>query len=84
MTGQQREIINEVWRNLEELAGDIIAIQNFLECKTDCIENIGPEICAAYLRRISDYADQHIHELKQLKNLLIIPELRRVCPESST
>ena len=81
MTKQQRENLNELWSTLEELAGDIIAIQNFLECKENCVDNFGREVCSVYLRRIGDYADNHTHDIRQLKDSLVIPALKEIYPE---
>lgn len=78
MTKQQLENLEELRLNIMELAGDILAIQCFLNCRGDCLEDFGPEICKIYLRRIGDYTDQHTQEIRQIKDLLIIPELNKM------
>mgnify|MGYP001057378792 CR=1 FL=1 len=79
MTRKQAENFQELWSNLTDLAGDIIGIQNFLDCKADCIEDFGTDISGAYLRRLKDYIAQHIQEIQKLADILLIPELREIC-----
>ena len=81
MTRQQQENLEELWSNLRELAGDIIAIQNFMNCKGDCMEDFGVEMCRAYLQRMGAYTDQHTQEIREIKDLLLIPELRELYSE---
>ena len=84
MTRVQRENISEIWEELIDLAGDIIALQTFLFCKDECLEQFGGEMCGHYLKRIGDYIDQNTGQIRQIRDILVIPELKQLLTDEAT
>lgn len=67
MRHTQRDILDELWDNWEDLAGDIIALEAYFSWSGG---RCWAEAAAIYLRRIKDYVHQHIEAISQLAEAL--------------
>ena len=70
MTEHQRELAEELWVTLDELNGDILALENFCRCLPDDVKHFGSATSSSHLQRIKDYIHQHTEDIGQIANLL--------------
>ena len=79
MTEHQRELTEALRTSLDELNGDILALENFCRCLPNDVKHLGSATSVSHLQRIGDYIQQHTEDVRQITSLLlrdIQPQLR--------
>ena len=70
MTEYQQGLTEELRDTLDELSGDILALENFCRCFSDDVKKFGSAASASYLQRLQNYIHQHTDDVDQIAKLL--------------
>ena len=71
MDEQLTNRMEELWELLQVLTEDAIALESFCLSEDRCRVDFSPGSCAGYLRRVDNYIEQHLTDLRQVMGLLI-------------
>ena len=78
MDEQLTNRMEELWELLQVLTEDAIALESFCLSEDRCRVDFSPGSCAGYLRRVDNYIEQHLTDLRQVMGLLIKTSLERL------
>ena len=70
MTEYQREMTEELKLTLEELDGDIIALENLCRCMKKNVKDFSENSMRSYVKRTLDYIHQHTQDIRQIAEFL--------------
>lgn len=70
MTEYQQGLTEEMRDTLDELSGDILALENFCRCFSDNLKYYGLAASISYLQRVHNYLRQHTDDVEQIAKLL--------------
>lgn len=70
VTEYQQKMTEELKLTLEELDGDILALENFCRCVKKNAKDFSTDSMRAYLKRTLDYVRQHTQDVRQIAEFL--------------
>lgn len=70
MTEHQREMTEDLKLTLEELDGDIIALENLCRCMKKNVKNFSEKSIQSCVKRTLDYIQQHTQDIQQIAEFL--------------
>lgn len=70
MTEYQQGLTEEMRSTLDELSGDILALENFCRCFSDNLKYYGLAASISYLQRVQDHLSQRTDDVERIAKLL--------------